>query len=237
MILVRSPNSAIAMPMLTIIIPTLNAQAALRETLASVGGGAPQREIIVVDGGSADETRRIAAAAGAGVLEAPPGRGQQLAAGAIAARGDWLLFLHADTRPAGAWPDVVASFIADPANGRRAGYFRYALDDPAPAARRLETIVRWRNRMLGLPYGDQGLLISRAFYNALGGYRRIALMEDINLVRRIGRRRLVMLEAEALTSAERYRREGYLRRPVRNALCLALYSAGVPLRIIAGIYR
>lgn len=223
--------------MLTIIIPTLNAQAVLRATLASVGAGAPRREILVVDGGSTDETRRIAAAAGAMVLEAPRGRGQQLAAGAIAASGDWLLFLHADTRLAGDWPEAVASFIRDPGNGRRAGYFRYALDDPAPAARRIEAIVRWRNRMLGLPYGDQGLLISRAFYNALGGYRQIALMEDINLVRRIGRRRLVMLEAEALTSAERYRQEGYLRRPVRNALCLALYSAGVPPRIIAGIYR
>jgi rSAM/selenodomain-associated transferase 2 len=234
--------------MLTIIIPTLNAAAVLRETLAGIGAGAPPREIpeslgieipeiIVVDGGSTDETRAIATAASAIVVDAPRGRGQQLAAGAQAASGDWLLFLHADTRLAGHWAEAAASFMADPGNQRRAGYFRFVLDDAAPAARRIEAAVRWRNRVLGLPYGDQGLLIGRALYDALGGYRRIPLMEDVNLARRIGRRRLVMLGAETVTSAERYRREGYVRRPLRNTLCLGLYSIGVPARFIASIYR
>ena len=227
--------------MLTIIIPTLNAATMLRETLAGINAGALQEiappEIVVVDGGSTDETRKIAAAASAVVVDAPRGRGQQLAAGAMVASGDWLLFLHADTRLAGAWPEAVTSFMVDPGNALRAGYFRFALDDAAPAARRLEGAVHWRNRVLGLPYGDQGLLIGRAFYDALGGYRRIPLMEDVDRARRIGRRRLVMLGAEALTSAERYRREGYVRRPLRNALCLALYNVGVPPRLIAGIYR
>lgn len=223
--------------MLTIIIPALDAAEMLRETLVSINAGASRREIIVVDGGSTDATRQIATAASAIVIDAPRGRGQQLAVGAMAASGDWLLFLHADTRLGAQWSEAVASFMANPGNQRRAGYFRFALEDAAPAARRLEAAVHWRNRALGLPYGDQGLLISRAFYDALGGYQRIPLMEDVNLATRIGRRRLVMLGAEALTSAERYRREGYLRRPLRNALCLALYSAGVPVRIIAGIYR
>jgi hypothetical protein len=91
--------------------------------------------------------------------------------------------------------------------------------------------------VLGLPYGDQGLLIGRAFYHELGGYRRIPLMEDVNLVRRIGRRRLVMLAAEAVTSAEKYQREGYRRRVLRNALCLTLYTLGVPPRLLASLYR
>jgi rSAM/selenodomain-associated transferase 2 len=223
--------------MLTIIIPTLNAAAGLGQTLASINSCGFPREIIVVDGGSVDGTRKIAMAANAVVVDAPRGRGQQLAAGALAARGDWLLFLHADTRLAGGWPQAFASFIADPGSARRAGYFRFALDDDATAARRIEAAVYWRNRLLGLPYGDQGLLIGRAFYRELGGYRRIALMEDVNLVRRIGRRRLVMLDAEAVTSAEKYRREGYRRRVLRNALCLALYMLGAPPRILACMYR
>ena len=222
--------------MLTIIIPTLNAATALGETLASVRT-APPGEIIVVDGGSGDDTLSIAKAFGAHVIEARQGRGQQLAVGALASHGEWLLFLHADTRLADGWRSVVGAFMADPRNRRCAGYFRFALDDPARAARRIEAAVRWRNRALGLPYGDQGLLISRAFYEEVGGYRALPLMEDVNLVVRIGRRRLVELGAEAVTSAEKYRRDGYVRRPLRNLLCLALYGAGVPVRVIAGLYR
>jgi rSAM/selenodomain-associated transferase 2 len=223
--------------MLTIIIPTLNAAAELGGTLARINSQEFLHEIIVVDGGSVDGTRKIATEANAIVVDAPRGRGQQLAAGARMAHGEWLLFLHADTRLAGDWSQAFAAFIADPRSARRAGYFRFALDDEATAARRIEAAVYWRNRVLGLPYGDQGLLISRAFYGDLGGYRRIPLMEDVNLVRRIGRRRLVMLAAEAVTSAEKYRREGYRRRVLRNALCLALYALGVPPRFLASLYR
>jgi rSAM/selenodomain-associated transferase 2 len=222
---------------LTIIIPTLNAVAGLGETLASINSCEFPREIIVVDGGSVDGTRKIAMAANATVVDAAKGRGQQLAAGARLARGDWLLFLHADTRLASNWPQAFASFIANPDRARCAGYFRFALNDDALAARRVEAAVYWRNRLLGLPYGDQGLLIGRAFYHELGGYRRIPLMEDVNLVRRIGRRRLVMLDAEAVTSAEKYRREGYRRRVLRNALCLTLYGLGIPPRLLAFLYR
>ncbi len=225
--------------MLSIIIPTLNAASTLAATLASVGSGAGERscEIVVVDGGSTDTTPTVARAGGARVVEAPRGRGRQLAAGATASGGDWLLFLHADTRLDAGWPRTVTAFIAEPDNLDRAGYFRFALDDGARAARWLERAVLWRNRTLGLAYGDQGLLIGRAFYDALGGYRDLPLMEDVDLARRIGRRRLVMLGAAATTSADRYRREGYVLRPLRNLLCLALYTVGVPTRIVAALYR
>lgn len=240
------------MTMLTIIIPTYNAAAVVGGTLKSLTSrqqptevsretpaeipGEISAKIIVADGGSTDETRQIVTAAGATLAMAPKGRGQQLAAGARAAGTGWLLFLHADTRLADHWPDAVTSFAADPANARRAGYFRFALDDAAPAARRLEKAVFWRNRLLGLPYGDQGLLISREFYQALGGYRPIPLMEDVDLAVRIGRHRLVMLDSRAVTSAEKYRREGYLRRSLRNAVCLSLYVVGIPPRVIARLY-
>jgi hypothetical protein len=146
-----------------------------------------------------------------------------------------VLFLHADTRLARGWDAAVASFIAAPGNRLRAGYFRFRLDDAAPAAPRLERAVAWRCRVLGLPYGDQGLLLSRSLYRDVGGYRALPLMEDVDLVRRIGRHRLTALAADAVTSAVRYR-GGYWRRSLRNAGCLALYGAGVPPRYIARLY-
>jgi len=223
----------------SIVIPTLDASPTLARTLdalAEAENAGLACEIIVADGGSCDGGPESAAARGARVVATLPGRGRQFVAGAAAAAGDWLLFLHADTVLASGWVQAVAAFMGDPVNNRRAAVFRFALDDPAPAARRLERIVAWRCRRLGLPYGDQGLLVGRAFYDALGGYRPLPLMEDVELVRRIGRRRLVVLGADAVTSAARYRAGGYLVRPLRNLACLGLYLLGLPPRLIARLY-
>jgi rSAM/selenodomain-associated transferase 2 len=219
---------------LSIVIPTLNAAACLAATLAALAEG--EAEIVIADGGSADETRALAAARGACVIASARGRGAQLAAGADAARGDWFLFLHADTRLDPGWRDAADRFMTAPENGTRAAYFRYALDDDAAAARRLERVVAWRCRRLGLPYGDQGLLLSRALYGAVGGFRPIVLMEDVDIVRRLGRARLVALDHAAVTSAARYRREGYLRRSARNLVCLSAWFLGVDPRRIARLY-
>jgi rSAM/selenodomain-associated transferase 2 len=216
---------------LSVVIPALNAASGLPGTLAALGD-APA-EILVVDGGSADGTGGIAAQAGARVVESPRGRGVQLAAGAAAAAGPWLLLLHADTRLAPGWAGAVREAMGDPG---RARYFRFALDDDAPAARRLERAVAWRCRALALPYGDQGLLMHRDLLAAVGGIAPLPLMEDVDLVRRIGGARLGALDVAAVTSAERWRREGYLRRSARNISCLSLWFLGVPPRIIAKVY-
>ena len=221
---------------ISVVIPTLDAAAELPATLAALAGRAIVREIIVADGGSRDATVRLAREAGAQVVIAPRGRGPQLAAGAAAASGGWLLFLHADCRPAPGWEAAVAAFVTAPDATARAGYFGLALDDAAPAARRLERIVAWRCRALALPYGDQGLLIARALYDAVGGFAAIPLMEDVDLVRRLGRRRLAALPAVVYASARRYRQGGYIRRPLRNLVCLSLYFLGVPPRHIARLY-
>ena len=223
---------------LSIIIPTLNAGACLGATLHIVAEAEQlPLEVIVADGGSTDNTGLIASEGGAIFLEAPRGRGRQLAAGAAAAAGDWLLFLHADTRPQVGWASAIEEFVSQPKNQFRAGYFRFELDDRARAARLLERIVRLRSRLFGLPYGDQGLLISRSFYDELGGYKRLPLMEDVEFVQRIGRSRLGALAATAVTSAEKYRRDGYLIRPLRNLVMLGLYTVGVSSRYLSTLYR
>ena len=227
-------------PVLSIIIPTLNAERTLPRTLAALVEPAVRglvREVILADGGSTDMTPPIAETTGAHFLRAERGRGAQLRAGAAAARSPWLLFLHADTVLAAGWADEAESFMTRHGDmAERAAAFRFALDDDAPAARRLEHLVALRCALFRLPYGDQGLLISRRFYDRLGGYSPMPLMEDVDMVRRIGRKRLVMLRTFAVTDAGRYAAEGYVMRPLRNLSLLTLYFLGVSPRLLARLY-
>lgn len=227
--------------LLSVIIPTLNAARSLPATLDALGQPAFGHEVIVVDARSTDGTLDLAERRGLHQVTGPRSRGVQMGAGAAIAKGPWLLFLHADTRLAAGWETDAAAFMADPENAGRAAYFTFALDDDRPAARRLERLVAWRNRAWALPYGDQGLLIAADTLDALGGVPNLPIMEDValvrRLVRRLGRTRLIRLPARAVTSAERYRRGGYLLRPLRNLLCLGLYFAGVPPRWIERLYR
>jgi rSAM/selenodomain-associated transferase 2 len=216
------------------LIPTLNAAASLPVTLGALRGAVA--EIIIADGGSSDATRDIAQASGAQVISAPRGRGPQLRAAADVATQPWLLAIHADTRPGPGWQEELAGFIAQPEAAAKAAHFRFALNDPAPEARRLEAMVAWRCRWLGLPYGDQGLLIARDFYRKLGGYEPVPLMEDVALIRRIGRKRLVALPPAFITSAEKWQRDGWYARSARNLFCLSLWFAGVSPARIARIY-
>lgn len=218
---------------LSVVIPTLNAACPLPTTVSALGDGI---ELIVADGGSHDGTVEIAAQLGARVITAARGRGPQLIAGAEAARGTWLLFLHADTVLEAGWRSEAEAFIAEPANAAIAAAFRFSLDDRSGWARWLEKMVAWRSRMLCLPYGDQGLLIHSDFYCSLGGFGPLPLMEDVDIIRRIGCGRLRVLRSAAFTSAARWRREGWIRRSLRNIFCLSLYFAGVPPRVLARLY-
>lgn len=223
-------------PTLDVVIPTLNAEATLSGTLAALRAGDLPLSVILCDGGSSDATVATARQAGVVIVTAPAGRGRQLAAGANAGDAPWLLFLHADTVLAPGWAAAVRGFTARAANAGKAGYFRLRFASPERRARFVERLAAWRCRLLGLPYGDQGLLISRALYDYLGGFRPLPLMEDVDIVRRIGRRNLVPFDAEAVTSAARYERDGWLRRPLRNLLCLMLYFVGVPPRHLQRLY-
>jgi rSAM/selenodomain-associated transferase 2 len=215
--------------MISVIIPTLDAAPYLARAFAPLISGVAEgiiKEAIVVDGGSRDDSIAIAEAAGATIVASQAGRARQLIAGAAKARGEWLLFLHADSTLAQGWLEETRRFIERPGAEARAAAFRFAFDDDAPAARRVQFWARARAALFKLPYGDQGLLISRKLYDELGGYRDLALMEDVDIVRRIGARRLVLFEAEAVTSADKYRRDGYQKRAWRNLGLLARYLLG-----------
>jgi rSAM/selenodomain-associated transferase 2 len=228
--------------MISVIIPTLNAEARLAEAMTALVPAAVDglvREVIVIDGGSGDRTAAIADQAGANFVVRTGGRGHQLAAGAHRARFPWLLFLHADTVLEPGWERDAVAFMDAVDAGKRplaAAAFRFALDDDGVRPRLLERMVALRCALLRLPYGDQGVLIPQLLYAEVGGYNPHPLMEDVDFVRRLGRRRLTMLRPRAVTSAERYRRDGYLLRSMRNLMCLSLYFLRVPTSVLNRIY-
>lgn len=228
--------------MISVVIPTFNAQATLGPTLAALVPAVVDgiiQEAIIVDGGSTDDTEIIAEAAGTRFIHSARGRGSQLRAGAAAARGDWLLFLHADTVLEPGWADEAEMFMHQIASGRRreaAAAFRFTLDEDGLKPRLMEWLVGLRCRLFALPYGDQGLLISRKLYGELGGFRPMPLMEDVDFVRRLKRRERVMLRSRAVTSGARYRDQGYVARSLRNLCCLTLYYLRVSPKVLTRLY-
>ena len=228
--------------MISVIVPTLNAEAFLAQTLAALVPAAVDglvKEVIVIDGGSSDATAAIADQAGATFLARSGGRGYQLMVGAHRARFPWLLFLHADTVLESGWESEAAAFMEAIDTGKQplaAAAFRFALDDAGLRPRLLERLVAIRCALLRLPYGDQGLLIGKPLYGEVGGYGSHPLMEDVDLVLRLGRRRLAMLRSRAVTSAVRYHRDGYVRRSMRNLFCLILFFLRVPTTVIRRVY-
>lgn len=231
--------------MLSVVIPTLNAEHHLPELLAQLEGhvGGHVDEIIITDGGSTDKTLAIALAAKTRIAMGCKGRGWQLSRGVKwgATRGeegatatdrekrktsseDWLLFLHADTQLGDNWLDAVQHHINHFPS--RSGYFRFILDADGFWPRWIELCVRLRCTFLALPYGDQGLLIRRDVFESAGGYPDWPLFEDVQIVRSLGRRRLRALRADAITSPERYEKQGYMRRSFRNLGLLMRFLLG-----------
>jgi glycosyltransferase involved in cell wall biosynthesis len=195
-------NSAQPM-MISVVIPTHNSAAQLPRTLAALVQGAADgliKQVIVVDAASTDDTVAMAEAAGCEVVRSEPGRARQMRAGAQAARANWMLFLHPGTALSAGWSEEVERFTRGPQARTRAAAFRLAFEDDT-GARRAAFWARLRARVMKLPYGEQGLLISRLLYDALGGYPDLPAMEDVELARRIGRKRLHLLRTEAVSAA------------------------------------
>ncbi len=171
--------------MISVVIPTLDEADNLGRLLRVLDNEEGVAEIVVADGGSSDRTVAVARARGAKVVHAAPGRGQQLCAGARAAAGDVLLFLHADSRfPAGGLRRIRDVLAASP--NAVGGNFRVVWDGDSSFSRRLSRFYN-RLRRWGLYYGDSGIFVRRSAYDAIGGFRPIAVMEDYDFVRRLER--------------------------------------------------
>ena len=208
--------------MLTVIIPTLNAAEHLPALLEQINSCAD--EIIIIDGGSTDNTLEIAIKNGVSLAIAEKGRGQQLKRGAEIANGQWLLFLHADSVFDEKWVDAVNYHMQD--HKDKAGYFHLKFQEKGIRPYLLSLWVRIRCLLFALPYGDQGLLIHKDLYQQIGGYPKQVLFEDVAIIKRLGRGRLRLLPAYIITSAKRYEREGYLKRGFKNLRLLQRYNHG-----------
>jgi rSAM/selenodomain-associated transferase 2 len=223
--------------MISVIVPTLNEAANLRRLLPVLAADPEPHETIVVDGGSRDDTRAVALAHGVRVIDAASSRGGQLAAGAEAARGDTLWFLHADTHPpAGALAALAAALVQH--RHVPGGNFRLLFDGSRDFDRWLEGFyVRLRAR--GIYYGDSGVFVRADIYRALGGMPKLALMEDFAFVRKLERagKTLCIAEPALVTSSRRF--EGHSRpRIVAGWVAVhLLYALGVDARALARFYR
>ncbi|QDU88708.1 Glucosyl-3-phosphoglycerate synthase [Pirellulimonas nuda] len=218
----------------SVVIPALNEAdlvAAAVQSAFACGVG----EVVVADGGSSDNTPGAADRAGARVIGAPRGRGSQLAAGAAAATGEVLWFLHADCRLDPLAGGQLARVLEDPRC--LAGAFRQRIDSQRPIYRWIERGNAWRARR-GLPYGDQAVFVRRGLFEAVGGFPTAPLMEDVALARKIAKRtRFTLLSGPVYISARRWERSGPLRRTAFNWALLAAYSAGAPAEQIARWYH
>jgi len=215
--------------MLSVVIPTLNAEKNLAALLAQLRS-ISDLQIVVSDGLSTDNTQELAIQYGASLALGSPSRGGQLRRGAQLASAEWILFIHADCLLANNWRDLVDRHITT--HAEKAGFFGLKYDSPKMAARWVELMAGWRSmttrfpRGWALPYGDQGLLISRRLYDEIDGYPDWPLFEDVKIVEKIGRARLQHLGGKLTTCHGKHEQDGFIRRGWRNFTLMRRYKKG-----------
>jgi rSAM/selenodomain-associated transferase 2/rSAM/selenodomain-associated transferase 1 len=220
---------------ISVIVPTLNEAATIRSTLERILG-LERVEVIVADGGSSDGTAELARSLGAAVVESKKGRAVQMNAGAAAASGEALVFLHADTLLPDGWTNLVRE-IAE-RRGIVGGAFEFKLDETLPWSRIIERLAHARSRILQMPYGDQAIFLKADLLRKMGGFPEIPIMEDFEFVRRLRAEGDISLApVPATTSARRWKRLGVLKTTLINQIVILAYFAGVPPDSIARLYR
>jgi rSAM/selenodomain-associated transferase 2 len=219
---------------LSVIIPTLNEENHIRQTLEHLGR-ISHGEVIVVDGGSIDNTVQIAEECGARVLSSRPSRGGQMNAGASVASGDLLLFLHADTILPDNFSSLIRQAMTDPEVV--GGSFALKIQPSTPLLWYIERNVTWRTKLFRLPYGDQAIFVKASLFHLMGGYADIALMEDVEFVRRLRKiGKIAFVPVPVITSSRRYEKMGALRAILKNKLVLFGYYLKIPPSRLAQFY-
>lgn len=217
---------------LSIIIPTLNEEGRLAATLSALPDDV---EVIVADGGSKDATRALAGKFGARVVTAAPGRARQMNRGAMAARGEVLLFLHADTLLPENFQEEIRACLGR--EGAVAGAFRLHLVGEKKGLRIISWGANMRTRLLQLPYGDQALFMERSVFAEIGGFPDVALMEDFMLVRDLRKKGKIILSEEYVQSSGRkWQRQGLMRTTLVNQLIIAGFFLGLSAEFLAHLY-
>lgn len=215
--------------MISVVIPTLNAETHLVRTLAALVPGVVEgliKEVIVVDGGSEDSTLEIAESTGCKIISTDTNRGLQLWQGCREARGEWLLILHPDSQLSEGWMEHVRAHMKN--HPLRAGYFRLSFDDPSWFATIWAEVVAFNSRWLAIPSGDHGLFLSRALYDAVGGYKDQVAFEDLSIDLALGRARLRPIPTALTTNGERFRKGSWYLSLVTKFFGLIAYMLGFP---------
>lgn len=228
----KTPNSECK---ISIIVPALNEAANIQKTLAAAKASA-NTEVIVVDGGSQDGTAELARAMGVQTIVEKTGRASQMNAGALAATGEILMFLHADTQVPKGFDAMVRQALSE--EGAIAGAFELKIDSEGRGLRLIETGANWRSRVLRLPYGDQAIFLWASVFKSLGGFAQMPIMEDFHLMRQLRRLgKINIVPYSVLTSARRWQKLGVLKTTLVNQLVIIAYFLRVPPDRLADWYR
>ncbi len=220
---------------ISIIIPVLN-EASTIAPIISTALQAENVEIIVADGGSSDGTVEIAQSLGVRVISTAARRATQMNAGAIAATGDILLFLHADTHLPRGYDSAARKALAKPSSV--GGAFELKIDGRRLCLRLVEIGVNWRSNFLQMPYGDQAIFLSSATFDKIGGFPDLPLMEDFEFVRRLKKQgRIEIVPQPVLTSARRWQQVGVLKTTIVNQIVIIAYFLRVSPDRLAFWYR
>jgi len=231
----RYESDSTAKKRISIIIPTLNEANTIEETISRLPKS-EQVEIVVVDGGSSDGTAELAREHGVRVLSTAPSKAGQMNAGAAEARGEVLLFLHADTRLPEKFEEKVLT--ASARQGFCSGAFSLGIDSEDRGLRFIERVANWRTRFFKMPYGDQALFVSRKLFHEIGGFADYPIMEDFDLIRRLKRKGTIIILPELVkTSPRRWQNFGVFKTWLLNQIIIGAYFIGIPPQRLALWYR